>query len=119
MTTIGIIGTRRRNTQADLGIVRATVEAVYREGDLLCSGGCPKGGDHFAEIIARSLGATIIIHHANWKKYGRGAGFVRNTKIAKDSDILVACVSPDRKGGTEHTITEFLKCSSADNLILV
>lgn len=31
MTTIGIIGTRRRNTQADLAITRAEVEEILSE----------------------------------------------------------------------------------------
>jgi len=32
-----------------------------------------------------------------------------NTYIARDSDILIACVSKDRKGGTEDTIKKYLK----------
>jgi hypothetical protein len=34
--------------------------------------------------------------------------YARNTLIAQDSDILIACVSPDRKGGTEDTIKKYL-----------
>jgi len=41
---------------------------------------------------------------SEWNKYGRGAGIARNTLIANNCDILIACVSPDRTGGTEDTI---------------
>jgi len=104
---IGIIGSRRRNQQIDLDLVRAKVKKFYKEGDIIVSGGCQQGADRFAEIIARELGATIIIHHADWNKHGMVAGLVRNTKIAEDSDILLACVSADRTGGTEDTIEKF------------
>ena len=49
----------------------------------------------------------------------RGAGFVRNGDIAKDSDVLIACVAPDRTGGTEDTIKKFLKLKTEKCLFLV
>ena len=76
---------------------------------ILVSGGCPKGGDRFAEDLAKQLGYEMVIHPADWKRYGRGAGFVRNTDIATGSDYLIACVAPDRKGGTEDTVRKFCK----------
>lgn len=80
------------------------------EGDGLVSGGCPKGADAFAENLARDLGISILIHHADWKGVaGKGAGFVRNTKIALDSDVLIAMPAEDRTGGTEDTIKKVLK----------
>ncbi len=44
--------------------------------------------------------------------------YERNTLIAQDSDILIACVSPDRKGGTEDTINKYLKMGK-DKLVIV
>lgn len=116
---IGIIGSRRRDGVAD---AEATANAVFgiikragREVDFtIVSGGCPKGGDRFAEDIAKQMSIPIIIHQPQWHRYGRGAGFVRNTYIADDSDVLIACVAEDRKGGTEDTIKKFLKRLKAD-----
>jgi hypothetical protein len=34
----------------------------------------------------------------------KAAGFVRNTKIAEECDVLIAVVASDRLGGTEDTI---------------
>lgn len=118
MKIIGIIGTRRRHSSEDLNLVRRVFKSLYEPGDMIVSGGCAKGGDYFAEVIAKEEGISILIHYPDWKRHGRGAGFVRNTKIANDSHFLIACVHPDRKGGTEHTIKEFLKHKTKNNLIL-
>lgn len=102
---IGIVGSRRRDSDSDFRLCLAKFQEVYKPGDKLVSGGCPKGGDRFAEIIARSKGLTITIHHADWNgPDGKRAGFVRNTQIATDCDILIALVAEDRLGGTENTI---------------
>ena len=104
MKTIGIVGSRRRDSEKDFAACCEALNKIFEEGDQLVSGGCPKGGDRFAEIIAKKSGLTIIIHYPNWKKYGKSAGFIRNTKIAEDCDVLIAVVAEDRKGGTEDTI---------------
>jgi predicted Rossmann fold nucleotide-binding protein DprA/Smf involved in DNA uptake len=107
--TIGIVGSRRRDTDGDYVTVLNTFDSFYDEGDRIVSGGCPKGGDKFAERIAKARGLTITIHHPKWDELGRGAGFARNTTIAEDSDVLIACVAADRKGGTEDTVKKAMK----------
>jgi len=119
MKKIGIIGSRRRDGGDDYIKVIKQATEIYEDGDRLISGGCPKGGDRFAEIIAKTIGCPILIFHSDWDRHGRGAGFVRNTYIADESDILIACVAEDRKGGTEDTIKKFLKNKSKENLYLV
>ena len=116
---IGIIGSRRRNSILDFKKIENAFSKVYNGGDWIVSGGCPKGGDRFAENIAKEYGIPILIFYPNWQKYGKAAGFVRNGDIADNSDVLIACVSEDRKGGTEDTIKKFLKNNSEENLMLV
>ena len=116
MKTIGIVGTRRRDTNDDCWKVEEVFRVLYKKGDRICSGGCYKGGDRFAEAIARKLGIPILIFHPDWRTYGKGAGLIRNSDIAKNSDSLIACVSEDRTGGTEDTIKKF---NDKDNLYLV
>ena len=77
---------------------------VYQSGDTLVSGGCSRGGDRFCEVFARQYGIPIKIHPAEWDRLGPAAGFLRNTYIAQDCDVLIAVVSEDRTGGTEDTV---------------
>ena len=121
MKKIGIIGTRRRNIRTDFIKVKDAFFEIYEDGDWIVSGGCPEGGDAFAEKIARDFGIPILIFHARWnhrwyeaekmfiRKFNKAAGFIRNTPIAENSDVLIACVHPDRTGGTEDTIGKYEK----------
>lgn len=133
MKKIGIIGTRRRNIRTDYMEVLEVFLSVYEDGDWIVSGGCKKGGDAFAERIARDFGIPILILHARWNhkwktstrqfirlQYAnKKAGFIRNLPIAENSDIIIACVAPDRTGGTEHTIGKFKKLGKGGALIIV
>lgn len=103
MKTIGIIGSRRRNSIEDYRKCEKVFFEHYEKGDRIVSGGCSRGGDNFAELIAELNNIPIIIHKANWD-LGKHAGFLRNTDIARDADILICVVASDRKGGTEDTI---------------
>ena len=109
MITIGIVGTRRRDTPKDLALCVQIFEKYYEIGDELVSGGCKQGADRFAEIIAKSSEIPIKIYYAEWKRLGMGAGFTRNAYIARDADILIAMVAGDRTGGTENTIATAMK----------
>jgi len=109
MKKIGIIGTRRRDSGVDRKLVREKFLEIYEPGDWIVSGGCPKGGDAFAEKIAKKFGVPILIFHPDWAQFGRAAGILRNGDIAERSDVIIACVAEDRTGGTEDTIKKFLK----------
>ena len=129
MLAIGIIGTRSRNTFEDrLDVYEAIADLLtnklgYREAwpdYAIVSGGCPQGGDNFAERWGFPVHKLIPeastdlktghcnVHPALWDQYGRSAGYRRNTYIARDADWLIACVANNRKGGTEDTIKKFL-----------
>jgi hypothetical protein len=107
MKTIGIIGTRRRTSLEDYDKVLTAFKEMYEDGDEIVSGGCPRGGDQFAEEIAESYQVPIKIYYAQWDKHGKAAGFIRNQDIARDADVMIACVSEDRTGGTEDTLKKF------------
>jgi len=121
MKTIGIIGTRRRDDLGSFLKVKNAFLKVYKDGDRICSGLCPKGGDRFATVIQAKFPSMPppLWFPANWERYGKAAGFIRNTDIALNSDVLIACVSEDRTGGTEDTIKKFIKFHGEENLIIV
>ena len=107
MKIIGIVGSRRRTDIKDFQVIEKKLMEIYEDGDRIVSGGCPTGADSFAEILAKKHQIPIMIHYAKWKKYGKSAGFLRNTDIANDSDVLIATPAYDRTGGTEDTIKKF------------
>jgi len=112
MKKIIIIGTRRRNTHSDFVKVELTFLKIYNKGDMIVSGGCPKGGDRFAEILIKKYNTPKKIFRAKWRRHGRYdkyAGFKRNTLVARFGDEVIACVASDRTGGTEDTIKKFKK----------
>lgn len=119
MKKIGIVGSRRRNDEFSFDTVKRVFFEHYLEGDLIISGGCPKGGDRFAELIAKRHGIPILIFYPDWERHGKVAGFFRNTHIAENSDILIACVAHDRQGGTEDTIKKFKKAKPEGKLLIV
>lgn len=109
MKFIGIVGSRRRDSHDDYNLLLRVFDIIYQPDDCIVSGGCWKGADRFAEMIAAQRGISMLVYSADWEQHGRIAGFLRNTDIANTSDVLIALPAPDRTGGTEDTITKFLK----------
>lgn len=108
---VGIVGSRRRNTYLDKALIEKELLKLLDENKdiTICSGGCKQGGDRFAEELALKYKLQKKIFPADWSKHGKAAGIIRNTDIALTSEILIACVSSDRTGGTEDTIKKFKK----------
>jgi len=125
MKSIGIIGSRRRDTEQDYNLVRDKFFEIYEPGDIIVSGGCKQGGDRFAEIIARRYNITISIYYpepvpSNSPKWMYAkACYDRNTIVAQNSNIMIACDADDRKGSTEDTLKKFKKFYPENTVYLV
>jgi hypothetical protein len=116
---IGIIGSRSRDSENDFTIVRKKFIEIYQDGDWICSGGCPHGGDRFARLLHIEFSTPYLEFPANWKKYGKSAGYRRNADIAKASDVLIACVNEARTGGVEDTIERFYSHNNKEMVYIV
>ncbi len=68
----------------------------------ILSGGA-KGADSLAEKYAKENEITFTKYLPDWKKYGRGAGPVRNREMVKDAEMIVAFWDGKSKG-TKHAI---------------
>ena len=113
---IGIVGSRRRDSEADYKLCEEAFLKIYKEGDIIVSGGCRQGGDRFAEIIRDKFKVPMEIHYPDKSKLDpvkmekniklayAEINYARNTLIANDADVIIAVVAPDRKGGTEDTL---------------
>jgi len=115
---IGIVGTRKRDDKETFSLIEKKFLEIYEDGDRICSGGCPKGGDRCAEYLAKKYGVPILIFYPNKRKYGTPrAFFMRNTEVATKSDVILASVMNkdidyirnSKRGGTEDTIKKYWK----------
>ena len=76
------------------------------------SGNC-QGADRLGELYAERHNVKCTVFPAQWKKYGKAAGPVRNSemiKYAADSEVptVVAFISP-RSKGTKDTVSKARK----------
>lgn len=107
MTTlrIGMVGSRGFD---DYEVVLATLRSYirnYPNTDIEVVSGGARGADTLSDKASQELGVPTKIYLPDWDRYGRGAGFVRNTYIAEDSDILLAfCSHWEPTRGTADTI---------------
>lgn len=65
--------------------------------------GCARGADTLGKQFAEEFGLKVLEYPANWDKYGKKAGYLRNEEMAKVGNALIAFW--DEKGrGTGHMI---------------
>lgn len=50
---------------------------------VIVQGGCPTGGDYLARQYARIKGYKLEEFSADWGKYGKAAGYIRNREMHK------------------------------------
>ncbi|MEY8315781.1 DUF2493 domain-containing protein [Oscillospiraceae bacterium 50-58] len=65
--------------------------------------GQAKGADTLGEQYAKERGYAVNYYPANWKLYGKRAGFLRNEQMAQNADALVAFWDGESRG-TKHMI---------------
>lgn len=88
-------------------LLKETCNNVLREKkkthNIIVISGHARGADTLGEKYATDEGLDLEIYPADWKKYGKSAGFKRNEQMAEIADGLIAfwdCKSH----GTKHMI---------------
>ena len=71
--------------------------------NIIIVSGHARGADTLAEKYAQDEGFSLEIYPAQWKKYGKGAGFRRNEQMAEVADALIAFWD-GKSHGTKHMI---------------
>lgn len=67
----------------------------------IISGACPKGADIICESVAEAYGMTIERHPADWGRYGKRAGFIRNDEMVQtQADLCLAFIRDNSAGAT-------------------
>lgn len=116
---VGVVGSRRRNSDKDEKIIFNYALALLRKAHkanielAFVSGGCKQGADSFIRKFCDLYPIELIEHlpkldglEGHNKNYWMvvEAYYARNKLIAEDSNFIIAMVAPDRTGGTENTI---------------
>lgn len=102
---IVVAGSRSIN---NYDLIRKNLDEIILEEDIvdrsitIVSGGA-RGPDKLGERYARERNHKIDKYPANWKEYGKSAGYIRNKKMASVADIVV-CFWDNRSPGTKHMI---------------
>ena len=54
--------------------------------------GHAKGADQMAEMYAQEMGIKTEVYPANWNRYGKKAGYLRNVQMAEEGkpDLIIA-----------------------------
>lgn len=81
---VAVVGSRDFN---DIDLMVDTL-GQYEITEII-SGGA-RGADSLAEDFADAAGIKKTIFPANWAKYGKAAGYFRNTKIIRNCDVCIA-----------------------------
>lgn len=102
---IAVVGSRE---YPDMEGVRRFIRALPK--DVVVISGGARGVDSVAEEEARVQGLTVEIYPADWARYGRRAGYVRNKIMVDKADKVVAFWDGKSKG-TKHTIDLARKAS--------
>lgn len=91
---VAIIGSR---TFTDYERAKEFLAALDLNISRIISGGA-RGADAIAERYAAEHGIPITVYPADWERYGRGAGMIRNKQIVADADVVIAFWDGASKG---------------------
>lgn len=73
----------------DYELVKKAVELSGYEITEVVSGGAP-GADRLGEKWGHENGVFVTVFEADWDKYGKAAGPMRNSNMARYADALIA-----------------------------
>lgn len=98
-----ILVTGSRNWTDEATIEQALEDARRRLVGLgpvtLVHGGCPTGADVIADRTWRAWGLPVEVHPADWERYGRRAGPIRNQHMVDlGADLVLAFPLGDSRG---------------------
>ncbi len=94
-------------TISDRESVEAAIKASgFEITEVVC--GMARGVDTEGFNWAKDNNIPVKEFHADWEKYGRAAGPIRNKQMAEYADALIAIMAPNSKG-TKNMIETAIK----------
>lgn len=99
-----IAGCRRYNDYEEAKeFIDLCLSEIRKEHTIIIMSGCATGADAIGERYALEKEVEIEKYPADWKKYGRRAGPLRNKQMAELCDIAI-CLWDEKSKGTKSMI---------------
>ena len=111
---VGVVGSRTFMDFQKLGKELDTLNLSIT--DEIVSGGCPKGADYLAERYARVRQHPLKVFKADWERYGKSAGVLRNLELVKYCDCVVVFWDGTSRG-TANTIARCLELNKSISIV--
>ena len=92
------------------------LKSVRRIYTIVIISGTARGADRLGEQYARERGYEIRQYPADWKKYGKSAGYIRNSLMADNADALIVFWDGQSRG-TKNMIETVKKKGLAVKII--
>lgn len=112
-----IAGSRTFN---DYNLLKFTLDTLIRkypkEDKLTFISGTARGADFLGEQYAKSIDTEVLRFPADWDRYGKSAGYIRNAEMGKIANTLVAFW--DYKSAGTRNMIEIMKKKNADVYII-
>jgi len=92
-----IIAGSRHMPKSDYPLVdKAVKDSGFDVTEVVC--GLARGGDLLGERWGNEHGVSVTYFPAEWKRYGRAAGPIRNEQMALYGDALIVFLYPNSRG---------------------
>jgi hypothetical protein len=96
-----VTGSRDWTDSEKIHAEMAWVTLGYIQNITLVHGACPTGADDIADKHAARLGWDVERHPAQWSRYGKRAGFVRNAEMVDaGANVCLAFIRNRSKGAS-------------------
>lgn len=100
-TRVIVCGSR---TWADSAKIAERLKALPKNTTVIHGGA--RGADRLAAAEARKLGLRVKVYRADWDRYGKRAGIIRNYRMAEAGADLCIALWDGSSSGTKHMIDE-------------
>jgi hypothetical protein len=85
-------------------LLKETMDKIIgEETDITIISGCARGADKLGERYAEERKYKLELYPAEWDKFGRASGYIRNRSMALNGEVCVVFWDGQSKG-TQHMI---------------
>lgn len=114
-TILAVTGSREAKSKEDHEFIYDTLKRETAKllalGELtIFVGDCPSGVDEVTSDFATDNRITCIVHEADWERYGRSAGPIRNKSLMEQATRVLAFPKKGAKNrGTTDAVNQATK----------